>query len=322
MHLKTLIALTCAVCCSAALAQDFPTRAITLVVPAPPGGATDAIARAMALEMSKNLKQPVIIDNKAGATGMIGAQAVARAQPDGYTLLVTNASPIYYAPYVFAKVPYDVKRDFAFISEIASASLVFVAGKDVPAKNMKEFVAWAGQNKGKISYGSYGAGSPSHLANAYLNASHDLDMNHVSYKGEAPMIQDVLGGQVPVAIGTVGTIVPHIASGRLHALAVLGPKRLADLPGVPTMAEAGFSDPAYTPLGGVAMLAPAGTPAPVLARLEKEARAAVETAQLKGRFQVYGLVPVGSSAADFRRNFDASASMIQKLIKVSGLKPE
>jgi tripartite-type tricarboxylate transporter receptor subunit TctC len=317
---KALIGVAAIAGSALALSQDYPTKAITLVVPAPPGGATDVLARVLADEMGKNLKQPVIVDNKPGASGMLGGSIVARAQPDGYTLFLSHATPIYYAPYMFSKVPYDVKRDFALITEICSASLVIAVGKEVPARNMKEFVAWAQSQKGKVNYGSFGVGSSSHLLMAHLGESRHLDMTHVAYKGESPMIQDMIGGQIPVGIGTLGSMAPHIASGSLRPLAIIGEKRLPELPNVPTMAEAGFTDDEFKPIGGVMLTAPAKTPAPILARLEKEARAAVQSTAMKARFQTYGLVAMGNSSADFRKNLDASGPIIQKLVQVSGAK--
>lgn len=320
MRIKTFVAIAALACSALGFAQDYPSRPITFIVPAPPGGATDAIARALADEMGKTMKQAIIVDNKPGATGMLGTQAVARANPDGYTVLVAHAAPVAYAPYMFSKVPYNVQRDLAHITEICSASLVFTIARDVPARTMKEFIAWAEKNKGKVNYGSYGVGSASHLMSAYLSESHKLDMTHVAYKGEAPMALDLIGGQIQAGIGTLGTMAPYLATGQLRALAVMGEQQLKALPNVPTMAEAGFTDAEYKPLGGMVMMAPAGTPAPVLARLEKEARTAIQTAALKARFQVYGLVGMGNSSAEFRRNLEASAPVIQKLIKVSGAK--
>ena len=320
MRIQALIAAAALACSSLASAQDYPSRPITIVVPAPPAGATDVLARVLAEEMGKSMKQTIIVDNKPGASGMLGASAVARAAPDGYTLFLSHATPIYYAHYMFSKVPYDVRRDFAFITEICSASLVLAVNKDVPVRTMKEFVAWAQVNKGKVAYGSFGVGSSSHLLNAHLSESRRLDMTHVAYKGEAPMIQDMIGGQIPMAIGTLGTMAPHITSGSLRPLAIIGEKRLPELPNVPTMAEAGFTDEEFKPIGGVLLTAPAKTPPAILARIEKEARAAVQTAAMKARFQAFGLVGMGNSSAEFRKNFEASGPVIQKLVQVSGAK--
>ncbi|MEJ8855127.1 tripartite tricarboxylate transporter substrate binding protein [Variovorax robiniae] len=319
---KTLAIVATLACASAASAQGYPTRPITMVVPAPAGGATDAIARALATEMGQQLKQPIVVDNKPGATGMLGTQAVARAAPDGYTLLMTVSAPILNAPYLFQKVPYDVSRDLAFISQVCTAAMVLAVGKDVPATTMKEFTAWAEKNKGKVSYGSFGIGGAGHLVSAYLNETRKLDMNHVAYKGEAPMVQDIISGQIPWGVGSVGTLAPHIASGKVRALAVFGDHRLKELPNVPTMAEAGFPEPEYRPMGWMVMMAPANTPAPVLARLEEVTRAATQSDSVKARFQFFGFEAVGSSAEQFRREYEAARPVAQKLIQISGAKAE
>lgn len=320
MRTKTFVAIAALLCSGWTAAQDYPSRPITFVLPAPPGGATDAVARAVAEHMAKSLRQPIVIDNRPGAAGMLGTQAVARAAPDGYTVLVAHSGPVAYAPYMFSKVPYDVQRDLAPISELCSASLVFTVGKGVPARNLQEFIAWARQHKGKVNYGSFGIGSSSHLVNSYLSESQKLEMAHVAYKGEAPMAMDIVAGQIQAGIGTLGTMAPFLATGQLRALAVVGDQRLASLPDVPTMAETGLGDPEYKLLGGIVMMAPAGTPAPVLARLEQEARAAVQSTAVKARLQVYGLVAMGNSAGEFRKNLEASRPVIQRLIQVSGAK--
>lgn len=320
--LKSLLAIAAIACSSLASAQDYPSKPVTLVVPAGPGGATDIIARVMAEELSKRLRQPVVVENKTGASGMIGTQAVARAAPDGYTLLLAYSTPIYYARHMFAKVPYDVARDLAVISEVATTSLLLSVHKDVPAKNMKEFMAWAQQGKGKLSYGSYGTGSAGHLMSAYLSQSRNLEMNHVPYKSEAPFVQDLAGGVVPWGIGTLGPILPHIKSGRVRPLAVMAAKRLPELPDVPTMKELGFPDPEFLTVAWFTLSAPAGTPKPVLDLLEKHAREIAQSTPMKARFQVFGLEGVGGSAEQFRRNFEATSPVIEKLVKVSGARTE
>lgn len=303
-------------------AQDYPSRPVTMIVPAGPGGATDIIARVMAEEFSKKLKQPFVVENKTGASGMIGTQAVARAAPDGYTLLLAYSTPIYYTRHMFAKVPYDVTRDLAVLSEVATTSLVLSVHKDVPVRNMKEFMAWAQQGKGKLSYGSYGTGSAGHLMSAYLSQSRDLQMTHVPYKSEGPYVQDLSAGVVPWGIGTFGPMMAHVKSGRIRPLAVMAPKRLAELPDVPTMAEAGFPDPEFHTIAWFTLSAPAGTPRPILDLLEKNAREIAQSTPLKARFQVFGMEGVGGSSEQFRRNFEATSPIIEKLIKVSGARTE
>jgi tripartite-type tricarboxylate transporter receptor subunit TctC len=306
-----------------AQAQEYPSRPITMVIPAAPGGATDILGRVMAEELGKRLGQPVIIDNKVGASGMIGAQAVARAAPDGHTLLMAYSTPIFYAHHVFSKVPYDVRKDFDFISEVAATSLVVTVNAErVPARNMKEFMAWAKANKGKLNYGSYGVGSAGHLMSAYLNQSRDLGMNHVAYKSEGPYLQDLAAGNVPWGMGTLGPTLPFLKSGKLRVLAVLGPKRLADLPDVPTMTEAGFPDPEFNTVAWFTLLAPVDTPKPIVQRLEKETITVIQSTAVKARLQVFGMDQVKGGAEQFRKDFEAANPVIEKLVKISGAKQD
>ena len=323
MNTKTILAIVASCLLgSAALAQDFPSRTITVVIPAPPGGGVDMLARTYADELSKRMGQPVIVDNKPGAGGMLAAQMVARANPDGYTVFLTHSSPILIAPHMYVKVPYEVRRDFAFVSQLSYGPVVLAVGKDVPARNMTELVAWAKQNKGRVTFGSYGIGSFSHLPSAYLSQSRELDMVHVPYKGEAPMIQDMLGGTIPFGIGSLAGIGPHLQSGRLRALAAVGDARAKELPDVPTMAEAGLPDPEFKLVGWVGVMVPVNTPAAVQARLEKETRAVVASPVMKARIQGAGHEPLGGSAADFRKEYETSAPVIERMVKASGIKPE
>ncbi|MCY1227869.1 hypothetical protein D9M69_133670 [compost metagenome] len=321
MKWKALFGAVALVVSAAAQADSYPSRPITFVVPAAAGGAVDSIARALAEVMGRQMGQPVIVDNKPGAGGMLGTQYVARAAPDGYTVLVTASGPVLTAPFMYAKVPYDVRRDLTFVSQICTGQLVLAVNpQKVPAKTVKEFMAWAQQHKGSVTYGSYGVGSAAHLMGSYFSESNRLDMTHVAYKGEAPMVQDLIGGQLDWAIGTVGVMAPHIQNGRLRPLAVLGDRRPAELPNVPTMSESGFAQPEYRPVGWAAMLAPANVPPAVLARLEQEVRAAVQSTSMKARFQIFGMYALGTSSTEFRRDFDATVPVTERLIKASGAK--
>ena len=320
---KFLLSLAALAFSAIASAQSgYPSRPVTLVVPAGPGGATDIVARVMAEELGKRFRQTFVVDNKTGASGMLGTQAVARAAPDGYTLLLAYSTPIFYAHHMFAKVPYDVKKDFAFISQVATTSLLLFVHESVPAKNMKEFIAWAQAGKGKVNYGSYGTGSAGHLMSAYLSQSRGLEMSHVPYKSEAPFAQDLGAGVVPWGIGTAGPMLPHTKSGRVRAIAVMAAKRLPEFPNVPTMAEQGFADPEFRTIAWFTLMAPAGTPPEIVARLEKEAREVAASTPMKARFQVFGLEGVGGSAEQLHRDFDATSPIIEKLVKISGARTE
>ena len=309
--------------CGLAAAQAYPSKPITFVVPGPAGGGVDVLARAIADEMSKSMGQPIIIDNKPGAGGMLGTQQVVKAAPDGYTVLVTHSAPVLTAPFIFPKVPYDVKRDLSFISQLCTGQLVVAVNADkVPARTMKEFIAWSAQNKGKVTYGSYGIGTAGHLIGAYLSSSYNLDMVHAPYKGESPMVQELVGGQLTWGIASVGTLAPHMGTGRVRALAVVGERRAVELPNVPTMAEAGFPDREYKPIGWIAMLAPAHLAAPVQERLEKEARAAAQTTAVKARFQAFGMESMATTGAQFRQDFEATLPVTERMVRVSGARAE
>ncbi|HNE60510.1 MAG TPA: tripartite tricarboxylate transporter substrate binding protein [Ottowia sp.] len=322
MGIKSVLAFLALGLAAMASAQtaNYPNRPVTLIVPAGAGGGTDVVARVLADELGKRLGQAVVVDNKTGASGMLGTQAVARAAPDGHTLLVAYSTPIFYAHHIFAKVPYDIRKDFEFISQLAATSLVMMVNADVPAKNMKEFMAWAQQNKGKVNYGSYGQGSPGHLMSAYLSDSRKLDMTHVAYKSEAPHIQDLAGGVVSWGLGTIAAAQGALKDKRIRPIAIYGPKRLAELPDVATMAEQGFADPEFNTVAWFTLLAPAGTPKPILQRLEKETVEIIHSTAMKARFQVFGLESVPGGAARFHKDFDAVDPVIQKLVRISGVK--
>lgn len=304
-------------------AASFPTRPVRVVVPSPPGGGIDALGRTLVELMSKDLGKPVLIDNKSGAGGTLGAQSVARATPDGYTLLLAHSGPIFYAPFLFKQLAYDPHRDFTFISHISNGSLVMAVPKDVPVRSVAEFIKWTeAQGSSGVSFGSYGAGSASHLLTEYLNVTRKLGMVHLPYRGEAPMTQDLLAGRVSVALGSLGTLLPHISTGKLRAIGVIDSRRAPDLPNVPTLIEQGFDEPELRLIGGMIMLAPAATPEPVVKRLEAAARAATQLTAMKARLRVYGMTPVGSTSAEARQIFDRSMPSIERLVRVTGTTPQ
>lgn len=322
MRIKTLLPIAVLACSGLAWGQNYPSKPVTIVVPAGAGGGTDILARAMADELGKRMKQTFIVDNKTGASGMIGTQAVARATPDGYTLLFAYSAPIYYARHMFAKVPYDVSRDLAVVSEVAANNLILVVNSELPIKDMKDFMAWAQQGKGKLSYGSIGIGSAGHLAAAYLNESRGLAQAHVPYKSEAPFAQDLAGGIVPWGMGTLAPMQPHIQSGKVRPIAVLAENRLPALPNVPTIKELGFADPELRSMTWFTFAAPARTPQPILDLLEQHAREIAHSPEMKVRFQVLGLDPIGGSAAQFRHSFETTRPVLERLVKVSGARSD
>ncbi len=303
-------------------AQTYPSRPITLVVPAPAGGTLDTMGRTLAQEMARQMGQPVIVDNKPGAGGILAVQTVTRAAPDGYTLLLTHSAPIISTPYLLSKVPYDVRRDLAFISQVATGQFVLAVNQRVPATDMKAFLAWAAQNKDKVSFGSYGVGSFAHLAGAYLNQSRGLDMVHVAYKGEGPMVQDLGAGQISLAISTLTSMAPYIQSGKVRPLAVFGDHRARSLPNVPTMAEAGLADPELGSAAWAGLLARAGTPPAILARLEQEASTAARSKPMAARLGLSNSEPIGNTGAEFKRDFEAIEPTVRRLIRMSGAKAE
>ncbi|MBS0453799.1 MAG: tripartite tricarboxylate transporter substrate binding protein [Proteobacteria bacterium] len=318
----TSLGLALGLTAAAAAADAWPSKPITMVLPFPAGGAADVVARSLAEEMSHRLGQPVLIDNRAGASGIVGANLVAKAPADGYTLLFTSTLPIMTNQFMYSRLPYDPRKDFAYISQVATGNLVLAVNPSVPAKSVKEFVAWAAQNKGKVNYGSWSVGSYPHLAGAFMSKSKGLEMNHIAYKGEAPMLQDLIGGTIPMAIGTWGSMRAYIETGKLRALAVTGDRRLDALPDTPTFAQAGLTEAEYKPIGWLVLAAPAATPAPIVARLEREAMAAANSTAVKARLQLAGLEPIAGSAAQFRSEYDAAMPVLERVVRLAGARAE
>ncbi|MGH8787414.1 MAG: Bug family tripartite tricarboxylate transporter substrate binding protein [Cupriavidus necator] len=303
-----------------AAAQTYPAKPIRIVVPYVAGGGTDTIARAMGEKLSKRLGQPVVVDNKAGASGIIGTDAVAKAAPDGYTLLMTLTQSVLTNQFLYQKLPYDPRKDLTMISVLADAQLVLVAHPSVPVRTVRELGEYARSRPGKLSYASWGVGSLSHLSGAYYSKLVHGQATHVPYKGEAPMMQDLLGGQVQFGFASILTAKPYIQSGKLKALAVTGTQRSSALPDMPTFAESGMQDSAFKTVGWIGLVAPVGVPAPILARLEGEVRAILQAPDMQERLVALGLRTVGSSPAEAQALYARDWPVLKTLVADSGAK--
>lgn len=304
----------------AALAQaGFPSRPIKFIVPYPPGGATDLVGRLLAAKLQERWGQNVVVENKAGASGMIGSEMVARSAPDGHTVLVGITTHIQ-NPAIFAKVPYDPIKDFQPISQICLSYLVLVVKPDFPANTIKEFVALVKANPGKYSFGSFGTGSSSHIVGETFARKAGLDLAHVPYKGSAPMTSDLLGGQVPCAWADVSTATQHIAAGKLKALVVTGERRAPLLGQVPTLLESGW--PGFEPLGWVGVFLPAGVPKPIVDKYSDEMVRIVKLPEVRARLYEQTLMPVGDNAASFARTLQRDMVLWKNIVTTAGIKPQ
>jgi tripartite-type tricarboxylate transporter receptor subunit TctC len=300
-----------------AFAQPYPTRPVRWIVGFPPGGGADTVARIMAPSLSERLGQPVVIENRPGASSTLAAQAVINSPPDGYTLLLLGGSALMAT--LITSVPFDLQRDLAPVSGLTDNSMVLVAHPSVPAKTVSELIAQAKAKPGTISMGSFGTGSASHLAGELFKMMAGVNLLHVPYRGGAPMITDLVGGQVQVAFDVLATSLPHIRSGGLRALAVASRGRFDMLPKVPTIAE---TLPGYEARTWTGVSAPAGTPAQIIERLNREINAGLATADIRARLSDVGAIPMIFSAAEFGAYVAAEAEKWDKVAKFAGIKPE
>ncbi|MDP2296565.1 MAG: tripartite tricarboxylate transporter substrate binding protein [Pseudolabrys sp.] len=303
----------------AAQAQTYPDRPIRLIAPFPAGGLADVLARAVGDEMSKTLGQPVIVENRAGAGGNIGAEAVARSAPDGYTLLMTSAGILTANQFLYAKMPFDPDKDFVPVSNVADMSMMVVVSPKVEAKTLADLVKLAKANPGKLNFGSPGVGTTGHLGLALLMHAADIKLTHVPYKGAAPAITDLLAGQIDGVVDNPPTVLPHIAAGKLKPLAVAGKQRMTQLPDLPTTAEAGIANFEASSWFGVA--APAGTPPAIVAQLHKAIAAAVKQPVMSERFAKSGARLLGNTPDEFAKQIVADRKMWGDVIKAAGITP-
>lgn len=301
-------------------ADGFPNKPVTFVLPGPAGGGPDQVIRLLSEILSTRWGVPVVVENKPGATGMIGADAVARSEATGYKLLFTFTALVQ-APAVFVKVPYDLERDFAPLTQVANAPVFLAVRADSPIRSVSDYVA-AGKRAGKpISYGSFGIGSSYHIYGEALQRAQGLQLLHIPYKGEALAMSDLLGGQIDSTFVSVGTGAPQVRAGKIRPLAVVAKTRSAALPDVPTFAEAGVQG--VDAVGWFGALAPAGTPPAVVAKLAADINAAVKTPALLARLRELGFDPVTDSNPEaFHQFLRAEAARWRKLIADAGVKPE
>jgi tripartite-type tricarboxylate transporter receptor subunit TctC len=268
--------------------------------------------------MAPRLGQPVIVDNKAGAAGIVGTDAVAKSAPDGHTLVLGLSNSLLTNQFLYEKLPYDTQRDLVLVTQIATAPLLLVVHPSVPANTAPELLQYLGRNKGKVAYGSYGIGAYPHLAGAYMNDALKADMSHVPYKGEAPMMQDLLGGQIQMAYASALQAKPHIDAGKIKAIAVTGEHRIAVLPNVPTMQEQGLNDEVYRLTGWLALAAPGGTPKPIIKRIADELRAACEQPDVKARIAAMGFELKASTPEAFATAYKRELPVWERRVKISG----
>ena len=302
-----------------ALAQaPFPTKPVRLVVPFPAGGTTDILARAAAQKLSETLGQQVIVDNRPGAGGNIGAELVAKAQADGYTLLMGTVGTHAINPSLYAKMPYDHVKDFAPVILVAGVPNVLVVNPDLPFKTVADVVAYAKANPGKLNFASSGSGTSIHLSGELFKVMAGVQMTHVPYKGSAPALTDLIGGQVQLMFDNLPSALPQIKGGKLRAVAVTSTTRAAALPDVPTVAESGL--PGFESSSWFGILAPAGTPKDIIAKINTDVQKWLSTPEAKEKLLGQGANAAGGSPEDFAKHIQAETAKWAKVVKESGAK--
>ncbi|MDI4231620.1 tripartite tricarboxylate transporter substrate binding protein [Bradyrhizobium sp. 31Argb] len=303
-----------------AQAQDYPNRPITLVIPFAPGGSTSIVGRGIAEKMSELLGEKIVIDNRPGAGGTVGTKAVAKSDPDGYTLVLGYTGTLAIGPSLYKKAGYDPRKDFAPIGMIGNAPNSLVVHPSFPAKNVAELIAYAKQNPGKISFGSAGAGTASHITGEYFARSAGISLVHVPYKGTGPALVDLIGGHIPMAFAPIPASHANVSAGTLRALAVTSSTRSDLLPDVPTIAEAGV--PGFDASLYYGLAAPAGTPRPIIDKLNKVLRDALASDEVKRQLGSDGTEITPGSPEDYTDFIDKDEKKWAQLVKASGVEPE
>ncbi len=303
----------------AAYAQTYPGRPVRMIVPYPPGGPTDVLARIVAVKLSEALGQPFAIDNKAGASGMIGSAEVAKAAPDGYTLL-GNASIHVINPSLYPKAAFDAIADFTPVTQLAGVPLILVVNNDLPVKNVRDLIAYAKANPVKLNFASSGNAAAPHLAGESFKIAAGVQMQHVPYKGSAPALTDLIGGQVQLMFDSMPSAMPHVKAGKLRPLAVTTAKRSAAVPDLPTVAEAGV--PGYDISTWYGLWAPKGTPREIAERIATETAKILKLPDVRERYAALGAEPVGSTPDEFAAYCRSELTKWAKIVKESGAKAD
>ena len=310
-------------CASATLevqAQAWPSKPVRIVVPFPPGGPADLLPRLLGPKLTEIWGQPVVVDNKPGAGGNIGMDTVAKAAPDGYTLVVGPNGNLVVNPHLYAKLPYDVTRDFVPITLIATFSNVLVVNPDVPAKTVSELIALAKAKPGTVSYGSPGTGSQPHLGGEFLKLMAGIDIVHVPYNGTAPALKDLLGGQITFMFAQTSAALPQIQSGKLRALGVAGPRRATLLPDVPTIAESGLAG--FEAVSWYALLAPAGTPKEIVTKVQADFARVLQMPDIREKLVAQGGDPVGNTPEQLAAQLKSESARYADVVKRANIRAE
>jgi len=319
MKKRMPVALCALLCAGIAHADDYPSKSIRLIVPFAAGGAVGAVARVLSTPLTASLGQSVVIDNRGGAGGVIGMDAVAKSPPDGYTLLLAH-SGLTYMPGLYRKLPFDPVKDFDGVITAVSGSYVLAVRADAPFKSVAELIAYAKANPGKLTYGSAGIGSTLHLAAEFFKRAAGIDILHVPYKGAAQATTDLVGGQVQMMFGPLVAIMPLAEAGKLKALAVTSPKRSALAPSVPTMIESGVAG--FEVTGWYGLAAPAGTPKPVIDKLNAETNRALKSPDLIEQFRMQGYEPLGGTSDEMNAQIKADVARWTVIIRDAGIQPQ
>jgi len=318
--MKLLLAVAALALSAAGHAQPYPNKPIRLVVPFAPGGSSTIVARSVALEMEKGLGQPIVIENKGGGGGNLAMHEVARADPDGYTLIVGHVGSFAMTPFMTPNLGYDVNKDFAPVSLLAKVPNIFVVHADVPARNLKEFVALAKAKPGSLYYGSAGNGSAGHLAMEYLKLVTGMDLQHVPYKGTGPNLVDLVAGRTHATSAGTPPLMPHVKAGKLRVIAVGTPQRLPTLPDVGTVAEQGYAG--FEASQWYGLNAPAKTPDAIIKRLAAEAAKAAKSAPVVERFKADDAEAVGSTPREYADYIAKEQARWKEVIQKAGVKAD